>query len=119
MRRKTQKLTAFLLALVLVFSMIPAAYAAGYSITVNAPTGNDLPYWVFEKAGVDSADVLNLTANEGHTLPAGKVARVSLAVGKNKEDEASCGISIWDVLCAVRDAGSPGFLHRHGGDTGG
>ena len=94
MRRKTQNLTAFLLTLVLVFSMIPAAYAAGYSITVNAPTGNDLPYWVFEKAGVDSADVLNLTANEGHTLPTGKVARVSLAVGKNKEDEAACGISI-------------------------
>ena len=94
MRRKVRNWTAFLLALVLVLGMIPAAYAAGYSITVNAPTGNDLPYWVFEKAGVDSADVLNLTANEGHTLPAGKVARVSLAVGKNKEDEASCGISI-------------------------
>ena len=94
MRRKVRNWTAFLLALVLIFSMIPAAYAAGYSITVNAPTGNDLPYWVFEKAGVDSADVLNLTANEGHTLPASKVARVSLAVGKNKEDEASCGISI-------------------------
>lgn len=94
MRRKTQNLTAFLLALVLVWGMIPAAYAAGYSITVNAPTGNDLPYWVFEKVGVDSADVLNLTANEGHTLPTNKVARVSLAVGKNKEDEAACGISI-------------------------
>ena len=94
MKRKVRNWTAFLLALVLVFSMIPAAYAAGYSITVNAPTGNDLPYWVFEKAGVDSADVLNLTANEGHTLPASKVARVSLAVGKNKEDEAACGISI-------------------------
>lgn len=94
MRRKVQNWTAFLLALMLVLGMIPTAYAAGYSITVNAPTGNDLPYWVFEKAGVDSADVLNLTTNEGHTLPAGKVARVSLAVGKNKEDEASCGISI-------------------------
>lgn len=94
MRRKVRNWTAFLLALVLIFSMIPAAYAAGYSITVNAPTGNDLPYWVFEKAGVDSADVLNLTANEGHTLPTNKVARVSLAVGKNKEDEAACGISI-------------------------
>lgn len=94
MRRKVRNWAAFLLALVLVFSMIPTAYAAGYSITVNAPTGNDLPYWVFEKAGVDSADVLNLTANEGHTLPASKVARVSLAVGKNKEDEAACGISI-------------------------
>ena len=94
MKRKVRNWTAFLLALVLVFSMIPAAYAAGHSITVNAPTGNDLPYWVFEKAGVDSADVLNLTANEGHTLPTNKVARVSLAVGKNKEDEAACGISI-------------------------
>ena len=94
MRRKVRNWAAFLLALVLVLGMIPAAYAAGYSITVNAPTGNDLPYWVFEKAGVDSADVLNLTANEGHTLPASKVARVSLAVGKNKEDEAACGISI-------------------------
>lgn len=94
MRRKVRNWAAFLLALVLALGMIPAAYAAGYSITVNAPTGNDLPYWVFEKAGVDSADVLNLTANEGHTLPASKVARVSLAVGKNKEDEASCGISI-------------------------
>ena len=94
MRRKVRNWTAFLLALMLVLGMIPTAYAAGYSITVNAPTGNDLPYWVFEKAGVDSADVLNLTANEGHTLPASKVARVSLAVGKNKEDEAACGISI-------------------------
>lgn len=94
MRRKVRNWAAFLLALALVWGMIPAAYAAGYSITVNAPTGNDLPYWVFEKAGVDSADVLNLMANEGHTLPASKVARVSLAVGKNKEDEAACGISI-------------------------
>lgn len=94
MRRKVRNLTAFLLALVLILGMIPTAYAAGYSITVNAPTGNDLPYWVFEKVGVDSADVLNLTANEGHTLPASKVARVSLAVGKNKEDEVACGISI-------------------------
>lgn len=94
MRRKVRNWAAFLLALVLVWGMIPAAYAAGYSITVNAPTGNDLPYWVFEKAGVDSADVLNLTANEGHTLPTNKVARVSLAVGKNKEDETACGISI-------------------------
>lgn len=94
MRRKVRNWAAFLLALVLVWGMIPAAYAAGYSITVNAPTGNDLPYWVFEKAGVDSADVLNLTANEGHTLPTNKVARVSLAVGKSKENEAACGISI-------------------------
>ena len=94
MRRKVRNWAAFLLALVLVWGMIPAAYAAGYSITVNAPTGNDLPYWVFEKAGVDSADVLNLTANEGHTLPTSKVARVSLAVGKNKEDQVACGISI-------------------------
>lgn len=94
MRRKVRNWAAFLLALALVLGMIPAAYAAGYSITVNAPTGNDLPYWVFEKVGVDSADVLNLTANEGHTLPTNKVARVSLAVGKNKEDEAACGISI-------------------------
>lgn len=94
MRRKVRNWAAFLLALALVLGMIPAAYAAGHSITVNAPTGNDLPYWVFEKAGVDSADVLNLTANEGHTLPTSKVARVSLAVGKNKEDEVACGISI-------------------------
>ena len=94
MRRKVQNWTAFLLALMLVLGMIPAAYAAGYSITVNAPTGNNLPYWVFEKVGVDSTDVLNLTANEGHTLPTNKVARVSLAVGKNKEDEAACGISV-------------------------
>ena len=94
MRRKVRNWAAFLLALALVLGMIPAAYAAGYSITVNAPTGNNLPYWVFEKVGVDSADVLNLTANEGHTLPTNKVARVSLAVGKNKEDEAACGISI-------------------------
>lgn len=94
MRRKVRNWAAFLLALALVLGMIPAAYAAGYSITVNAPTGNNLPYWVFEKVGVDSADVLNLTANEGHTLPTNKVARVSLAVGKNKEDEAACGISV-------------------------
>lgn len=94
MRRKVRNLTALLLALVLVLGMIPTAYAAGYSITVNAPTGNNLPYWVFEKVGVDSADVLNLMANEGHTLPTNKVARVSLAVGKNKEDEVACGISI-------------------------
>ena len=94
MRRKVRNWAAFLLALALVWGMIPAAYAAGYSITVNAPTENDLPYWVFEKVGVDSADVLSLTANEGLTLPTNKVARVSLAVGKNKEDETACGISI-------------------------
>lgn len=94
MRRKVRNWAAFLLALALVLGMIPAAYAAGYSITVNAPTGNNLPYWVFEKVGVDSADVLNLTANEGHTLPTNKVARVSLAVGKGKDGEASCGISV-------------------------
>ena len=94
MRRKVRNWAAFLLALALVLGMIPTAYAAGYSITVNAPTGNDLPYWVFEKVGVDSADVLNLTANEGHTLPTSKVARVSLAVGKGKDGEASCGISV-------------------------
>ena len=94
MRRKSGKWLLWLLVLTLLWGSIPAAYAAGYSITVNAPTGNDLPYWVFEKAGVDSTDVLNLTANEGHTLPTNKVARVSLAVGKNKEDEAACGISI-------------------------
>ena len=94
MRRKSGKWLLWLLVLTLLWGSIPAAYAAGHSITIHAPEGNDLPYWVFEKAGVDSADVLNLTANEGHTLPTNKVARVSLAVGKNKEDEASCGISI-------------------------
>ena len=94
MRRKVRNWAAFLLALVLVWGMIPAAYAAGYSITVNAPTGNDLPYWVFEKVGVDSADVLYLTAGESHGLPAGRVSRVSLAVGKGKDGEASCGISV-------------------------
>jgi len=93
-RRKVQNWTAFLLALVLVLGMIPAAYAAGYSISVNAPTGNALPYWVFEKVGVDSADVRYLTAGESHGLPAGRVSRVSLAVGKGKDGEASCGISI-------------------------
>lgn len=94
MRRKTQNLTAFLLTLVLVFSMIPAAYAAGHSITIHAPEGNGLPYWEFEKAGVESADVRYLTAGESHGLPAGRVSRVSLAVGKGKDGEASCGISV-------------------------
>ena len=94
MRRKTQNLTAFLLTLVLVFSMIPAAYAAGYSITVNAPEGNHLPYWVFETAGAANGDVQYLTAKESHDLPDGKIARVALKVGKNGKDEASCGISI-------------------------
>ena len=36
MRRKVRNWAAFLLALALVLGMIPAAYAAGYSITVNA-----------------------------------------------------------------------------------
>lgn len=94
MRRKVRNWAAFLLALALVLGMIPAAYAAGYSITVNAPTGNDLPYWVFEKVGVENADVLYLTAGESHGLPAGRVSRVSLAVGKGKDGEASCGISV-------------------------
>lgn len=44
MRRKVRNLTAFLLALVLILGSMPLTYAAGYSITVNAPTGNDLPY---------------------------------------------------------------------------
>ena len=94
MRRKVRNWAAFLLALVLVFSMIPTAYAAGYSITVNAPTGNDLPYWVFEKAGAANGDVQYLTAKESHDLPDGKIARVALKVGKNVKDEAACGISI-------------------------
>ena len=94
MRRKSGKWLLWLLVLTLLWGSIPAAYAAGHSITIHAPEGNGLPYWEFEKVGVDSADVLNLTANEGHTLPTNKVARVSLAVGKNKEDEVACGISI-------------------------
>lgn len=94
MRRKVRNWAAFLLALALVLGMIPAAYAAGYSITIHAPEGNGLPYWEFEKAGVESADVRYLTAGESHGLPAGRVSRVSLAVGKNKEDEAACGISV-------------------------
>lgn len=94
MRRKVRNWAAFLLALALVLGMIPAAYAAGYSITVHAPEGNGLPYWEFEKAGVENADVLYLTAGESHGLPAGRVSRVSLAVGKGKDGEASCGISV-------------------------
>ena len=94
MRRKVRNWAAFLLALALVLGMIPAAYAAGHSITVHAPEGNGLPYWEFEKAGVENADVLYLTAGESHGLPAGRVSRVSLAVGKGKDGEASCGISV-------------------------
>ena len=56
MRRKVRNWAAFLLALALVLGMIPAAYAAGYSITVHAPEGNGLPYWEFEKAGVENAE---------------------------------------------------------------
>lgn len=44
MKRKVRNWTAFLLALVLVFGMIPAAYAAGYSINVEAQEGAILPY---------------------------------------------------------------------------
>lgn len=94
MRRKVRNWAAFLLALVLVLGMIPTAYAAGYSITVNAPEGNHLPYWVFETAGAANGDVQYLTAKESHDLPDGKIARVALKVGKNGKDEASCGISI-------------------------
>ena len=94
MRRKVRNWAAFLLALALVLGMIPAAYAAGHSITVHAPEGNGLPYWEFEKAGVENADVLYLTGGESHGLPAGRVSRVSLAVGKGKDGEASCGISV-------------------------
>lgn len=95
MRRKVQNWTAFLLALVLILGSMPLAYAAGYSITVNAPTGNGLPYWVFKTAGnTDSADVQYLTAKESHDLPAGENALVALAVSRHGEDEAACGISI-------------------------
>lgn len=94
MRRKSGKWLLWLLVLTLLWGSIPAAYAAGHSITIHAPEGNGLPYWEFEKAGVESADVRYLTAGESHGLPAGRVSRVSLAVGKNKEDEAACGISI-------------------------
>lgn len=94
MRRKVRNWAAFLLALTLLWGSIPAAYAAGHSITIHAPEGNGLPYWEFEKAGVESADVRYLTAGESHGLPAGRVSRVSLAVGKGKDGEASCGISI-------------------------
>ena len=94
MRRKVRNWAAFLLALALVLGMIPAAYAAGYSITVDAPEENHLPYWVFEKAGAANGDVQYLTAKESHDLPDGKIARVALKVGKNGKDETSCGISI-------------------------
>ena len=95
MRRKTQNLTAFLLALVLVFGMIPAAYAAGYSINVEAQEGAILPYWVFERAGdTDSAEVQYLAANKNYDLPAGENALVVLAVLKDSKNEVSCGISI-------------------------
>ena len=72
MRRKTQNLTAFLLTLVLVFSMIPAAYAAGYSITVNAPEGNHFPYWVFETAGAATEMCSILLPRKAMTCPTGK-----------------------------------------------
>ena len=94
MRRKSGKWLLWLLVLTLLWGSVPAAYAAGHSITVHAPEGNGLPYWEFEKAGVENADVLYLTAGESHGLPAGRVSRVSLAVGKGKDGEASCGISV-------------------------
>lgn len=94
MRRKSGKWLLWLLVLTLLWGSVPAAYAAGYSITVHAPEGNGLPYWEFEKAGVENADVRYLTAGESHGLPAGRVSRVSLAVGKGKDGEASCGISV-------------------------
>lgn len=94
MRRKSGKWLLWLLVLTLLWGSIPAAYAAGHSITIHAPEGNGLPYWEFEKAGVESADVRYLTAGESHGLPAGRVSRVSLAVGKGKDGEASCGISV-------------------------
>ena len=94
MRRKSGKWLLWLLVLTLLWGSVPAAYAAGHSITVHAPEGNGLPYWEFEKAGVESADVRYLTAGESHGLPAGRVSRVSLAVGKGKDGEASCGISV-------------------------
>lgn len=49
MKRKVRNWTAFLLALVLVFSMIPAAYAAGHSITVNAQRGTIYPIGYLRK----------------------------------------------------------------------
>lgn len=94
MRRKSGKWLLWLLVLTLLWGSIPAAYAAGHSITIHAPEGNGLAYWEFEKAGVESADVRYLTAGESHGLPAGRVSRVSLAVGKGKDGEASCGISV-------------------------
>ena len=94
MRRKSGKWLLWLLVLTLLWGSVPAAYAAGHSITVHAPEGNGLPYWEFEKAGVESADVRYLTAGESHGLPAGRVLRVSLAVGKGKDGDASCGISV-------------------------
>ena len=72
MRRKVRNWAAFLLALVLVFSMIPTAYAAGYSITVNAPTGNDLPYWVFEKREQLTEMCNILLPRKAMTCPTGK-----------------------------------------------
>ena len=47
---------ALLLVLTLLWGSVPAAYAAGHSITVHAPEGNGLPYWEFEKAGVENAE---------------------------------------------------------------
>ena len=73
MRRKVRNWAALLLALVLVWGMMPAAYAAGYSINIEAQEGAILPYWVFERAGdTDSAEVQYLAANKNYDLPAGE-----------------------------------------------
>lgn len=43
MRRKSGKWLLWLLVLTLLWGSIPAAYAAGHSITIHAPEGNGLP----------------------------------------------------------------------------
>ena len=68
MRRKVRNWAALLLALVLVWGMMPAAYAAGYSINIEAQEGAILPYWVFERAALKALYLVVMGAPSNHSL---------------------------------------------------
>lgn len=92
-KKRTKSGIAALLLIAILCSIVPA-YAAPYTITLNAGDLAHLPYWEFKTAGTESGTVTNLTSGKSSPLPEGDVARVSLAIGRGSEEQVSCGISI-------------------------
>lgn len=93
MKKRTKNGIVVILLLAMLCGIIPA-YAASHTLTVNAGKLVHLPYWEFKTAGIESGSVTNLTSGKSSPLPEGGVARVALAIGRENEEQVSCGISI-------------------------